>query len=118
MSNVLRPAYVDRRPALNHPVNLASSQATSLSPFLVSCVPCQIRLKPRDKAAYQAFKAQLSRHEDYLRRRLVLETKEALLRQSTPDLPKTYIADLEHRYREAQGILASPRTLRSLPLAP
>jgi hypothetical protein len=63
-------------------------------------VVSDLRSRPRDKSAYEAYKAEQQAREAELRRQVVSQTKAALIRESTPDFPEGYIADLEKRYRK------------------
>ena len=61
-------------------------------------VVSDLRYKPRDKSAYEAYKAEQNRREAEVRRHVVSQTKAALVREGTPELPAGYIAELEKRY--------------------
>jgi hypothetical protein len=61
-----------------------------------------LRYKPRDKLAYEAYKAEQNRREAEVRRHVVSQTKAALIREGTPELPDGYIRELEKRYGKAR----------------
>jgi hypothetical protein len=87
-----RVAYEGR---LRHPVRFREAVGA-----LHDVVISDLRYQPRDRSAYQAYKAEQSRREAELRRRVAAETRVELLEQRAPDLPEGYIADLERRYRK------------------
>jgi hypothetical protein len=57
-----------------------------------------LRYKPRDKSAYEAYKAEEKRREDELRR-VVTKQARAAIHESFPELAELYSADLERRYK-------------------
>ena len=57
-----------------------------------------LRYRPRDKSAYEAYKAEEKRREDELRR-VVTKQARAAIHESLPELPESYSAELEKRYR-------------------
>ena len=60
-----------------------------------------LRYHPRDKTAYEAYKATERRREDQLRQATAKQTR-AAIRATIPELPESYSADLEKRYRRAR----------------
>src|SRR5438874_1211549 len=61
-------------------------------------VVSDLRYKPRDRSAYQAYKAEEARREAELRR-VVSKQARAVAYESLPELPEPYTAALEKRYR-------------------
>jgi hypothetical protein len=57
-----------------------------------------LRYRPRDRSTYEAYKAEEKRREDELRR-VVTKQARAAIHESLPELPESYSADLEKRYR-------------------
>jgi hypothetical protein len=60
-----------------------------------------LRYKPRDKSAFEAYKAREKRREEELRR-VVTKQARAGIHGSLPELPESYSADLEREYRRAR----------------
>src|SRR5262249_46829889 len=60
-----------------------------------------LRYKPRDKSAYEAYKAEEKRREDELRQ-VVTKQARAAIHGALPELPETYTAELEKRYKRAR----------------
>jgi hypothetical protein len=65
-------------------------------------VVSDLRYKPRDKSAYEAYKAEEKQREGELRR---VVTKQALvaIHESLPELPESYSAELEKRYKRLRN---------------
>ncbi len=61
-------------------------------------VVCDLRYKPRDRSAYEAYKAEEKRRENDLRMRVMKQAR-ATIREAMADLPESYIADLEKQYK-------------------
>ncbi|HZW30100.1 MAG TPA: hypothetical protein VFF52_05290 [Isosphaeraceae bacterium] len=61
-------------------------------------VVSDLRYKPRDHSAYEAYKAQEQRREAELRKTLTQQAR-AAIHESLPELPEPYTAELEKRYR-------------------
>ncbi len=78
---------------LKHPVRFREAIGA-----LHDVVVSDVRYKPRDKSAYEAYKAEQSRREAGIRGQVGAQTAAALLKESIPDLPEGYVADLEKRY--------------------
>jgi hypothetical protein len=64
-------------------------------------VVSDLRYKPRDRSAYEAYKAEEKRREDELRR-VVVKQARAAIQEAIPELPESYSADLEKRYNRAR----------------
>ncbi len=58
-----------------------------------------MRYRPRDKTAYQAYKAEQNRREAEIHRQVAAQTEAAILKEAPPDLPAGYVAELEKQYR-------------------
>ena len=90
---------------LKHPVRFREAIGA-----LHDVVVSDLRYQPRDKSAYQAYKAEQNRREAEIRRQVASQTEAAILKEAIPDLPEGYIADLEKRYRQAaQALLEGSR---------
>ncbi len=63
-------------------------------------VVSDLRYQPRDKSAYEAYKAEEKRREDELRR-VVSKQARSAIHESLPELPESYSAELEKRYKRA-----------------
>ena len=61
-------------------------------------VVSDLRFKPRDKSAYEAFKAEQARREAEIRRQVKAHTEAVILKEGFPGFPEDYVADLEKRY--------------------
>src|SRR5262249_27975198 len=61
-------------------------------------VVSDLRYKPRDRSAYEAYKAEPPRREAELRRAVTKQARTAIT-ESLPELPEPYTAELEKRYR-------------------
>jgi hypothetical protein len=85
--------------SLKHPLRLREAMGA-----LHDVVISDLRYKPRDQSAYEAYKAEQNRREAELRRQVVSQTNAALVRESTPELPQGYIAELEKRYGKARKV--------------
>src|SRR5262249_30451418 len=60
-----------------------------------------LRYKPRDKSAYEAYKAQEKRREDELRRVVTKQARTAI-HESLPELPEAYSVELEKQYKRSR----------------
>jgi hypothetical protein len=60
-------------------------------------VVSDLRYKPRDKSAYEAYKAEQKRREIELRTRVTKQARAAIY-ESMAELPESYSAELERRY--------------------
>jgi hypothetical protein len=78
---------------LKHPVRFREAIG-ALHDIVVS----DLRFKPRDKTAYEAFKAEQIVREAGIRRQVASQTEAAILKEINPDLPDGYVADLAKRY--------------------
>jgi hypothetical protein len=84
--------------ALKHPLRFREAMGA-----LHDVVISDLRYKPRDKSAYEAYKAERNRSEAALRRQVVAETKATLIKERiTPDFPEDYMVELERRYAKAR----------------
>ncbi len=64
-------------------------------------VVSDLRYRPRDRSAHEAYKADVKQREDELRR-VVTKQATAAIRQSLPELPESYSAELERRYKRSR----------------
>ena len=78
---------------LKHPVRFREAIGA-----LHDVVVSDLRYKPRDKSAYEAYKVEQNRREAGIKRVVAAQTEAATLKHSDPDLPDGYVADLEKRY--------------------
>ena len=78
---------------LKHPVRFREAIG-ALHEIVVS----DLRYKPRDKTAYEAYKAEQIVREAGIRRQVASQTEAAILKEINPDLPDGYVADLAKRY--------------------
>ena len=65
---------------------------------LHNVVVSDLRFKPRDQQAFEAYKAEQNRHENDLRARVTKQARASLV-ESLPELPKPYSAALEKQYK-------------------
>jgi hypothetical protein len=65
-------------------------------------VVSDLRYKPRDKSAYESYKAEEKRREGELRRVVTKQARAATL-EAMPELPEPYTAELEQRYKRARS---------------
>ena len=63
-------------------------------------VIADLRYKPRDKTAYEAYKAEEKRREDAMRSVATKQARAAIV-ESLPELPEAYSEDLERRYKKS-----------------
>ena len=78
---------------LKHPVRFREAIGA-----LHDVVVSDLRYKPRDKSAYEAYKAEQNVREGGIRRQVASQATAAILKESLPELPDGYMADLEQRY--------------------
>jgi hypothetical protein len=89
----LRRDRVGYEGRLTHPIRFREAIGA-----LHDVVISDLRYQARDKSAYEAYKAEQTRHEAELRRQVASQTQAALLEQRAADFPEGYIADLEQRF--------------------
>ena len=64
-------------------------------------VVSDLRYRPRDKSTYEAYKSQEKSREDELRRAATKQARVAV-HESLPELPESYSAELERRYKRSR----------------
>jgi hypothetical protein len=89
----LRRDRVSYDATLRHPVRFREAIGA-----LHDVVVSDLRYKPRDKSAYEAYKAEQNLREAGIRRQVASQATAAILKESLPELPDGYMADLEQRY--------------------
>ena len=75
-----------------------------------------LRYKPRDKSAYEAYRAEQQRRENELRRAVVTQAR-ADIAAETPGFPAEYVEDLEKRFRKLRSVYWKARQRYSNDLA-
>ncbi len=91
----LRRDRVSFEGTLRHPVRFREAMGA-----LHDVVVSDLRYQPRDKTAYEAYKAEQRNREAGIRRQVESQERAAILKQALPELPEGYVADLERRYRK------------------
>ncbi len=89
----LRRDRVSYDATLRHPMRFREAIGA-----LHDVVVSDLRYKPRDKSAYEAYKAEQNVREAGIRRQVASQATAAILKESMPELPDRYMADLEKRY--------------------
>ena len=63
-------------------------------------VVSDLRYQPRDKTAYEAYKAEQRTRDAEIRRQVASQARAEILKEALPELPEGYVADLDRRYRK------------------
>ena len=85
---------------LRHPVRFREAIAA-----LHDVVVSDLRYQPRDKSAYEAYKAEQKLRDAGIRRQVAAQAEAAILKEGFPEIPEGYVADLEKRYGRLRELL-------------
>jgi hypothetical protein len=80
---------------LRHPVRFREAMAA-----LHDVVVSDLRYQPRDKTAYEAYKAEQKSRKAEIRCQVESQARAAILKEALPELPEGYVEDLDRRYRK------------------